>query len=276
MVVINAPVGIYSNLYSLTGYPVGTHLTITNCSSGDIFLFIGDVQPSANSFNFPALPNESVNVNGTTQQLWIRGESNGPVVVQKFTQQILNARAVDPGVYVGVEAFTTQSFVEANCKNGTQYEISTYDANFVNGTNRDFVVITGSKPILIKNRVFQFTGSQLTVNIYRNPTYTGGTPLTYYNMSTINPVVGLAQILGAPTVSAVGTQIAPTTVLLGNVPQTGQAIVTTNDESSVRGLERVLAPNSVFLFRTTNSSPIAMALSSKNTWYEGDLSSTIF
>lgn len=177
---------------------------------------------------------------------------------------------------VGMEAFTVQSFVEANCKNGTQFELTTYDAAFGAGGNRDFVVVTGNLPVLIKNRFFQFTGSQIVTNIYRSPTYTGGTPITYYNLSDINPQAGLSQIIGSPTVTSVGTQIAPTATLLGNVPQTGQAIVSNNVENSIQGLERVLRPNTTYLFRTTNPTAASMLISSKSTWYEGHLSSTAF
>src|SRR5690606_16137957 len=137
---------------------------------------------------------------------------------------------IAPRVYAGTQAFTTQSFIEANCKNGVQYELATYDTAFLVGANRDFILRTGAKPVLIKSRVFSFIGDELSATVYQNPTYTGGVSVPYYNLSTINPVPGLATLLGTPTVTNVGTQISPTYRLLGSLPQGGQAVSVTEAE----------------------------------------------
>lgn len=261
----------YSDLYVLAGIANTRSLMITNNTSDPIFVNQSTLSPPNESQAFVIYENQTVLIQATGKALWVRGNT-GPVIVQTFTDTIIPVSGIDPRVYSGDQAFTVQSFTEANCKNGTQYELSTYDAAFAAGTNRDFIVITGNKPILIKNRFFQFTGSQITTNIYKNPIYTGGTPVTYYNLSDRNPVLGTVQILSTPTVTNTGTQISPTTVILGNIPQTGQAIVASNAENSVSGLERVLNSNSVYLFRVTNSSANSMFYSTRTTWYEGGLS----
>lgn len=262
---------VYSDLYVVAGIANTRSLVITNNTSDPIFVNQSTTSPPNEANAFVIYENQTVLIQATGKPLWIRGNT-GPVVVQTFTDTITPISGIDPRVYSGDQAFTTQTFVEANCKNGTQYELATYEAAFGAGVNRDFVVITGNNPILIKNRVFQFTGSQIVTNIYRSPTYTGGTPTTYYNLSDRNPVPGTVQILALPTVSNVGTQIAPTTTLLGNIPQTGQAIVATTGENSVIGLERVLRPNTTYLFRTTNPTAAAMFYATRTTWYEGGLS----
>ena len=69
--------------------------------------------------------------------------------------------------------------------------------------------------------------------------------------------------------------------LLSGYASTKSLILTNNTSSpvlvlqaSVPELERVLAANSVFLFRTTNTGTVTSKFSSKNTWFEGDLSVT--
>lgn len=265
----------FYNLNTLTSFPATAALVVTNNTSDPVFVVQSATQPLPTADAFPLFVGKSLLFAGTDDPIWVKGDS-GPIVVQTMDSLICPSEMVSPRIMVGLEALTIQSFTEANCKNGVQYELATYDNAFAIGANRDFVLLTGAKPILIKERLFSFTGDEISATIYQNPTYTGGTPVPYFNLSTINPVAGTAVILGSPTVTAVGTQISPTYRLLGNIPQTGQAVQTTDAAGSSPGLERVLAPNSVFLFRTTNSGTVISKFSSKNTWYEGHLSSTAF
>lgn len=263
----------YFNIYVLSGYASTKSLILTNNTSSVILVTQASTPPLATTDAFPLYIGQTILVQGNTDPIWVKGGS-GPLVVQDYSDTIVPFNSIDPRVYAGTQALTTQSFVEANCKNGVQYELATYDANFIVGANRDFILLTGAKPILIKGRMFSFTGDEISTTVYRNPTYTGGTPVTYYNLSTTTPVAGLATILGTPTVSNVGTQISPTYRLLGSLPQGGQAVSVTEAEGGVPELERVLAANSVFLFRTTNTGTVTSKFSSKNTWFEGDLSVT--
>lgn len=211
---------------------------------------------------------------GHDDAIWIKGEP-GLIVVQSIDGAITPSGFIDPRVYVGTQAFTVQSFVEANCKNGSQFEFTTYNSLVTVGQTRDFVVTTGAKPVLLKNRIFTFTGSELTTTIYRSPTFSGGTIVPYYNLSDINPMVGGVTIRATPTVTAVGTQVGSSFTLLGNILQTGQAIITTQAENNVPGFECVLRPNTTYLFRTVNTGTDTKIFT-KSTWYEGDLSSTAF
>lgn len=264
----------YYNLYTLASLAGTKSLLVTNNTSSPILIRQAISLPLVDTDSFPLYVGQTVLIQGNEIPIWVKGGS-GPIVVQDYTDTIIPLNGIDPRVYAGTQAFTTQSFIEANCKNGVQYELATYDAAFLVGSNRDFVLITGSFPILVKARLFSFTGDEISTTVYQNPTYTGGTSVPYYNLSTINPVVGSAVILGTPTVTSVGTQISPTYRLLGNLPQIGQAVQTTDASGGAPELERVLAANSVYLFRTTNTGTVTSKFSSKNTWYEGDLSVTI-
>lgn len=264
----------FYSLNTLSGHGVVLNLVVTNASSTPVFLIQSLAQPISLLDSFPLLPGKSVMLASGDVQLWAMGDK-GPVVVQETNSLICPSEMLSPRILVGLEALTMQTFGEANCKNGTQFELTTYDPAFAPGANRDFIITTGAKPVLVKNRKFSFTGSELTTTVYKNPTYTGGTITPYYNFSDINPKVGLLTIKGAPTVTDVGIQISPTFTILGEVPQGGQAVSRSDAEQGVAGLERVLAPNSSYLYRTVNTGTLCK-FSSVNTWYEGELSSTAF
>lgn len=265
----------FYNLNALSTYPAGTALVITNSASSTIFLVQSETQPTITAEAFPVYAGKSTLIASSDTPIWAMG-SVGPIVIQTTDTLICPSEMLSPRVLVGLEALTTQSFIEANCKNGVQYELATYDTAFLVGANREFILITGSKPLLVKSRVFSFTGDEISTVVYKNPTYTGGTPVPYYNLSDINPTPGEAVLLGTPTVSNAGTQISPIYRLLGSLPQGGQAVSVTEAEGSVPDLERVLAPNTTYLFRTTNTGTVTSKFSSKNTWYEGHLSSVAF
>lgn len=274
MQVVSIPSNIsYFNIYVLSGYASSKSLILTNNTSSVIEVLQAPSPPLATSDAFPLYIGQTILIEGNGDPIWVKG-STGPLIVQDYTDTIIPFNGIDPRVYAGTQALTTQSFVEANCKNGVQYELATYDPAFLVGTNRDFILLTGAKSVLIKGRMFSFTGDEISTTIYKNPTYTGGTSVPYFNLSDINPVTGLATLLGTPTVTSVGTAISPTYRLLGSLPQGARAVSTTEAEGGVPELERVLAPNSVYLFRTTNTGTVTSTFSSKNTWYEGDLSVT--
>lgn len=275
MVIIEAPTStLYYNVYSLASLPVGSSIVITNNTSDVLYVNQTASQPSASSDQYPVPCGKTVAINGNGINVWIRA-TKGPIIIQTYDSVINNSEMIDPRVYVGTQAFTVQSFVEANCKNGVQYQLATYNPSFTAGSTTDFIVTTGSKPVLIKNRHFQFDGSLITTTVYKNPTFTGGTIVPYYNMSDINPVAGLAVIRALPTVTVAGTQISPTVTLIGSVPQGGQELTTTNAESDIQGLERVLSPNTNYLFRTINAGTTCR-VSTISSWFEGTLSSTVF
>ena len=229
--------------------PISSRASERTLTSGNSLLFVG----SFSGLRFT--------ISGVT------GGSGAVVTLWSYDQS--PTLGPPEGVYTGSRALTVQSYIESNCKNGAQYELTTYTAGVASGAIRDFIIITGDKPVLLKNRLFQFTGERITTSVFRGPTYTGGTPIAYYNLNDINPVAGTIQVLGTPTVTSVGTQVSPTTDILGNLPQGGQSFTATEAESGVVGLERIFRPNTTYLFRTINNSAAAINISSRSTWYEG-------
>lgn len=164
----------------------------------------------------------------------------------------------------GLRALVTSSYVEANVKNGLQFEASVYDA-VAAGTNFDVEFQTGAKPVVIKNRQVAFTGTVITANVYEAPTTSAGTAGTVYNLNRLKPVTATASFKAAPTVTATGTQVGATTYGLGG-SGVGPSVVSAFAAS---GVERVLKPNTKYLLRITNNDAAAQKVAAYITWYEG-------
>jgi hypothetical protein len=184
-----------------------------------------------------------------------------------FVWRASHALDVTPaGVFTGLRAMTTQNFIEANTRLGMQFEISAMNAALAAGANQDFVIVTGAKPIIINAREVQFTGAKMELHGYINPVYTGGVNIPYYNLNLRNPATGLAQFKAGVTVTSPGTEIMAPTYGVGSAA-VGPSVV-----GSVRaaGSQRLLAANSTYLFRTTNTDSSAQVIVTYATWFEGD------
>lgn len=169
------------------------------------------------------------------------------------------------GVFSGLRATTFQGYTEANVKNGVQYEVSNNVAALANAANLDTIFITGANPVLIKSRLVKFNGTSLLTRVYRAPTYTGGTPVAYFNLNDRNPVAGGVSILGGANVTAPGTEFGAPTYDIGSEGQGNSSLST----YSTFGVERLLRPNTTYLQRITNDSGAAQRVTGFLTWYEG-------
>lgn len=192
---------------------------------------------------------------------------SGYTTYEGYVLRTVSAMTMEPsGLFSGLRAITMQNFIEANVKNGVQYEVSAFNPAVAAGANSDVIIVTGTKPIIIKAREVQFTGAKIELHGYVNPVFTGGGNIPYYNLNTRNPVTGQALFKAGMTVTSVGTEVMAPTYGLGS------AVAGPSTSSSVRvsGSERLLAANSTFLFRTTNTDIAAQAISTYATWFEGD------
>lgn len=179
------------------------------------------------------------------------------------------AREVWPGLpdglFSGTRAETIQNYTEANVKNGLQFESSSPVTSLAAAGNADTIFITGSKPVIIKSRTVKFNGILLVTRVFRAPTYTGGTPVTFYNLNDIGPVASTVTILSGATVTSAGTEFGSPTYDIGS-SGIGNVQISTY---STTGVERVLRPNTVYLQRITNNDVAAQLVSGSLTWYEG-------
>lgn len=170
-------------------------------------------------------------------------------------------------VFGGNAAMNVQDFTALNCKRGSQFEASTYVAAVPAGGFVDYVVEVGALPVLIKGRRIEFNETGVRLEVYKNPTYTGGETVPYYNLNKWEPNTGLSIIRSGMAVSDVGTKCSPDRNYIGGTT-TGQNYVVTHGEEAP-GLETVLEPGAKYLFRTVNTHTSTCRYSAYSTWYEG-------
>lgn len=175
------------------------------------------------------------------------------------------ADGMPEGLFTGTRAVTVQNYVEANVKNGVQFESSSLSSAVAAGGIVDVVFITGVKPVIVKARQITFNGANATVRVYREPEYTGGSPGSPYNLNDRNPVASTSTILTGASVSSPGTEFGAPSFLIGSTG-VGQTATSTY---AVAGQERVLRANTTYLLRITNTSGAAQDFASYLSWYEG-------
>lgn len=178
-----------------------------------------------------------------------------------YTKPLLYLRRI----LVGLRAFTVQFYTEANVKQGLQYEYSTDNTALAAGGVTRVLFVTGSKPVIVKSRLLSFTLTKATVRIYKNPTYTGGTPATIYNLNDMNPQPTTVTILTGATITSPGEEFGAPNYIYGS-DGVGN---TESGTFSAQGIERVLAPNRAYVLELTNSGVGTHAVSAYLTWYEG-------
>lgn len=169
------------------------------------------------------------------------------------------------GAFTGVRGLVTQSYTEANSKNGLQFEYSSLGLAILAGATSNAILKTGAKPVIIKAREVRFTGIGITAQVFEAPAYTGGAAQPIFNLSRINPVATTAQVLTGATITADGTEIAAPTYGVGS---SGLGISTVSTYS-VQGAERILKANTSYLLRVTNRDAVTATIATYATWYEG-------
>ena len=167
------------------------------------------------------------------------------------------------GLYTGTRAINTQPYIESNSKLGVQHEGSALFTILGSDTNDTFFV-TGALPVSLKGRVIRYTGTGVRAEIFTGATYTGGVAAAYQNASDINPVAGLSQIIVTATVATEGALAFAPDFLIGNTTNQGEG-----SSGSILGREKLLKPNTTYLFRLTSLDNQTQDVSSLLTWYEG-------
>ena len=171
------------------------------------------------------------------------------------------------GIFRGLRAVNTQTYVEANSKLGVQHEGSTLLPGVLAGAENDTFFVTGALPVSLKGRVIGYTGDGVTAEIFTGATYSGGFSAPYQNASDINPVTGLSQIIVGATTLTDGTLAFAPDHLIGNTSQQGKG-----STGAIIGREKLLKPNTIYLFRLTSlEATQPQDIASLLTWYEGEL-----
>lgn len=227
------------------------------------------VSPTMSGENFRAVSPQAFNLwsfDGPAARMRVSLAGTGAITaIVTIWRGFDSGSGIPAGAFTGLRAITIQNYIEANVKNGVQYEFSGNTASLANGANVDIIFTTGPTPTIIKSRTAKFNGTSLLTRVFKNPTYTGGTVTPYFNLNDRNPVAGDVVIRVGATVSATGTEFGAPTYDIGSEGQGNTSLST----FSVFGVERILAPNTTYLQRTTNDSGAAQRVSSYLTWHSG-------
>lgn len=254
-----------------------TQITTTD-KQGEILHLSGDTQiayvkasviPLGYDVDTPSIsltyPKHSYHYDGVSELDFIWAypmTSDASIVVYPSTGVGLS---VEEPYFNGERAINTQSYTESNIKLGVQHEASVLLLGVTGGASNDTIWLTGPSPVILKSRSIGFSGSGVSALIFEGATYSGGTPIPIYNPNAINPVATEALILSGATITDEGIQIFAAEHLIGSASQQGKG-------SSTRpfGQEKIMKPNTVYLFRLTSLDAQAEDITSLVSWFEGE------
>lgn len=171
------------------------------------------------------------------------------------------------GLVHGLRAINVQSYNESNVKLGLQYYLK---ANWptgdviANGAPRNIIFQTGSKPVIVKTRIVSYIGEEFQLEIFSNPTFTGGAPKVVGNYNTVNPVPTTVTVLKDATVTDDGTP-------LDDEPDYyyGATTGNRNAQSIPDGRERIIPENSTLMVKVSSNIGSGR-FSYFIDWYEGE------
>lgn len=157
---------------------------------------------------------------------------------------------------------------ENGLKTGTLYIAARYTATLGAGANQDTIVNVGSKPVLLYARNISTSGSAVSSTIYLTPTFTGGTAGVVYSTNRVTTVAPTLSYLTGSTITAVGTQIVPTSyMLMGSAGLLG--LGGANGGAGAIGAPIYLPANTTYLFRVTNTDTTASNIYAQILFFEG-------
>lgn len=266
-----APIAIgtdWVDLYAESEWPAGSALAV-EVLAGVLQIAVSGTEPTTDiGLSFGA--HEIAQIDGGQSGAWARAVGADAVAsVQPAHYGIRRFPFSDPRVVDGEKAFTVQSFSELNSKRGTQYEAAFYSASLASGAAVDLAFVIGAGRVLIKDISVQFDSAEIATQLFRAPTYTGGTALGVYNLNDQDAVAGTVSVLSGVTTSNPGIAVGPQTRSLGSEAVGNRA------QSSFAGgvgVERVLRANATYLYRVTNTGAEATRIAGVSTWYQGPLS----
>lgn len=175
--------------------------------------------------------------------------------------------AAPPGAYSGTRALTTQSYTEANVKNGVQFYLQHNLPQLVATTGiYKLLFTTGAKPVLVKGREMYGIGETFSLQLYKQPTAPapGGTLLTVQNYNDIGAAATTVTVRGGVTTTADGTPWGDPQRLFGQSAAGQRA-----GSGLAPGGDRVLKPNSTYLVVFRNTGSGTADIDYFLTWYEG-------
>ena len=193
---------------------------------------------------------------------------DGEIEGQRRVKVAINEPLID-----GDKAVTVQMFTELNSRTGRQYEASFYVPALASGASADVVIVVGAEKMLIKDISVQFESDEIQTQLFRGPSYTGGTEIPVFNLNDGGAVPDDVELLAGASVTDTGTAVGPAVRSLGVAP--GFILPRQTSLGQGVGVERVLADNATYLYRITNTNGATTRIAGLATWYQGPISTEI-
>lgn len=259
------PANSIVDIYDALAIPVGTPLNVQNTGSTKLRISENLIAPDAQVGFYSLSVDEVVKTNEVPIGLWVTNKTLSPGQIQVNS----GFEAVSPfpeGAFQGFRALNVQNYIESNIKLGQQHEGSTLLLAVAGGAANNTIFQTGALPVALKSRNVGYTGTGVSTFIFEAPTFTGGASVPYENPNAINPETGLSQIIVGAIVTDDGTLVFAPEHLLGPTSQQAKG-----SGVNVLGQEKILAPNTAYLFRLVSLDAQAQDITSLLSWYEGEL-----
>lgn len=164
----------------------------------------------------------------------------------------------------------TSQLIDVWGRAGYVYETSV-DLSISSSGNVRTIFIVGDRPVVIFSRQISYNGDGVNLDIYRDPDYSGGTSLEYYNANDVCPQPNIAEpsgndaqgdkILSGATVSDVGIKTRATVYVYGNESNQGKGAPT-----QAIGSPQILYPGETICFVITNRDTAAQSVASLVRW----------
>lgn len=129
----------------------------------------------------------------------------------------------------------------------------------------NIVFTTGNTHCVFLDRLVGFSGLEAVANVYRTPTFSGGTVEPFFAIDTSTGLASISEFHSGATVTAVGTKVGATSYYRGST-SVGNSIIGTY--GTQRGKRR-LSPFTTYLLQFQNNDTAAQIIDVYFRWYEG-------
>ena len=234
-------------------------------ASKSIQYCVADVRPTDPEFiGHHAVTFGNFDFTSDSSMLFVKGEAT--VILTTGSAFNSGGEPAPEGLYSGLRAVTVQSYVEANAKLGVQHEISVFISGISGNATNDTLFITGSLPVILKERTASYTGAGVLLEIFEDATYSDiGVPVPSYNLSRIVNTSPEAVFYSGATITTEGVTAFPPEYLIGNESNQGKG-----GTNHITGRERILKPNTTYMFRVTSLDGTSQDVWLFDSFYEGE------
>ena len=244
--------GSWTELYAATGISTGTPLLVYVDGGAASLAISSNGAPESTEYDCEGVQGEQLIVGGNPgSTVYARAPGgNSTIRVQPDADgAVRKSPWADSRTLDGDKAVTTQSLTEVHVKKGEQFEAALYQASLAASGTIDLVVQTGAKTVQFKTLRTQFDSELLSSQLFKGPSFTGGTSLPIYNLNDKDALASTITLLAGVTTSDPGVAVGAKNYSIGTAGQGNRAVTALSQEADI---DRILEANSEYLLRIIN------------------------